>query len=244
MATEELSSSLDQMAMPGRHLFQRATHSAHQDQTCRCSAIYLPRGVLSIGLGGLLLMANHLGQNPSHLAVSSQQVFVRKGRGRGRERERRERKGLLWCPSLIYAEAAVLRHPGALLWKSLTYFLPPLSPMCHDKENFEGKLQWSPVWFLSPFVGRGHIVDPGSERDRTGSWNCHLPCSHTKQRPTTSYAQECIPVLLLGGLSNSSSIGFAVYGYPLVSLGVGFHMPLISMVTMLEFLVWNDIDFG
>lgn len=40
-----------------------------------------------------------------------------------------------------------------------------------------------------------------------------------------------------GELSNSSSIGVAVYGYPVISLGVGFHMPFISMVTMFEFLV-------
>lgn len=88
MATEELSSSLDQMAMPGRHLFQRATHSAHQDQTCRCSAIYLPGGVLSIGLGVYYSWQTTLGRiHRIFLAVSSQQVFVREGRGRGRERE-------------------------------------------------------------------------------------------------------------------------------------------------------------
>lgn len=61
-------------------------HSAHQDQTLRCSAIYLPGGVLSTGLGVYCSWANHLWQNPSHLAVSSQQVFVREGRERGGER--------------------------------------------------------------------------------------------------------------------------------------------------------------
>lgn len=73
----------------------------------------------------------------------------------------------------------------------------------------------------------------------TATWPAHAQ----SEGPTILYTQECIPALLCKP-SHSSSRGVAVYSYSEISSEDRFHRLSISMTTMLEFLIGNDVEFA